>query len=265
MRQLQMANTKIETCRICGDKTTAKWIDPQFEELNFLGVKKRFMVEMGRWESKFIGGLCADCKKSEDERNEKEKIQKEIKETIQKGIQIIGGEFAYRNFNFSSYKPKTESQKEALKIAQAFDPSNDNLMLVGPTGSGKSHLAVSIATSSMPRLLSSQRWRVTELLRVLRMSKDAHEEWSRVSSLCNCPLLILEDFGAHKETDWGTSLLWEILDRRLEAGINGLIVTSNLGRTKLSEIMGDRIPSRLSQICRVVKIDGPDGRLNHAK
>lgn len=256
-----MANTRTEVCRMCGATTTARWIEAESQDLFFLGVKKTFVVENARWESDFFDGLCKKCKQANDLEKVKKENQRKIQETVTKAIKIIGGEFAYRNFNFDSYQPKTDSQKEALKIAKSFDPSKDNLMLVGPTGVGKSHLAVAIAMESMLRLLSSQRWRVSELLRHLRVEKSFTDEATKIESLVMCPLLILEDFGAHKETDWGTSILWEIIDRRLELCINGLIVTTNLGRGKMSEMIGDRIPSRLSQLCRVVKIDGPDARV----
>ena len=256
-----MENTRTKSCSDCGLSVTEKWINPEYETLDFMGEIRKFTIDPGHWETILINGLCPECKKREEIKNEKEKAEKAVQETIQKGIEIMGGEYAYKNYRFDSYKPKTESQKEALRICKEFDPSKDNLFLVGPTGVGKSHLACSISLESMPRLLSSQRWKITELLRQFRVSKSAVEEREEIDSLSRCPLLILEDIGAQKETDWGNSILWEILDNRIENGVNGLVITSNVGRSMLASTIGERIPSRISSICRVVKIEGPDHRV----
>lgn len=256
-----MENTRTKLCADCGVSVTEKWIPPEYETLNFFGEIRNFTVDPGHWQTILINGLCPKCKKREELKNEKEKTEKAVQETIKKGIEIVGGEYAYKNYRFDSYKPKTESQKEALRICKKFDPAKDNIYLVGPTGVGKSHLACSIALASMPRLLSAQRWKVTELLRQFRVFKGATEETEGIDSLSRCPLLILEDIGAQKETDWGNSILWEIIDNRIESGANGLIVTSNVGRSMLASSMGERIPSRLSSICRIVKVDGPDHRV----
>lgn len=261
MLRQSMENTRTKSCAECGVSVSEKWIKPEYETLNFLGEIRKFTIEPGHWETILSNGICPECKKSEDSKNEKEKAEKAVQETIKKGIEIVGGEYAYKNYRFDSYKPKSESQKEALKICNQFDPATDNIFLVGPTGVGKSHLACSIALSSMPRLLSSQRWKVTELLRQFRVFKGATEEAEGIDSLSRCQLLILEDIGAQKETDWGNSILWEIIDNRIERGVNGLIVTSNVGRSMLASTMGERIPSRLSSICRIVKVDGPDHRV----
>lgn len=256
-----MENTRIKLCVLCGIKVTEKWINPEYETLNFMGEIRQFTIDPGHWETILINGYCPECNKSEELRYEKEKTEKAVQETIKKGIEIVGGEYAYKNYRFDSYNPKTESQKEALKICREFNPSDENIYLVGPTGVGKTHLACSIALTSMPRLLSTKRFKVTDLLRNIRTLKSATDEEREIETLSECPILILEDIGAQKETDWGNSILWEIIDNRIERGNNGLIVTSNVGRSQLATTMGERIPSRISQLCRIVKIEGPDNRV----
>lgn len=259
-----MANTRINSCKSCGFKVTETFVPEEVMEYSLLGLRRKLVAEPAKWESVLVDGLCEKCKKREDLKREKEKSEKDKQEKIRKGCEIIGGEYAYRNFNFDSYKPKTESQKEALKVAMAFNPARDNVMFVGPAGTGKSHLACAIALQSEENLNKTKRWRITELLRDFRRI-EAYEEANKINAIVNCKLLIIEDFGAHKETDWSTSILWEILDRRIETGTNGLIMTTNIGRGKMAEEMGERIPSRLSALCKIVKIDGPDGRIKDEK
>ena len=102
---------------------------------------------------------------------------------------------------------------------------------------------------------------MTDLLRYLREIQTHEDEGAIFDSIVNSEILLIEDIGAHKETDWSTATLWDIIDKRIEKGINGLVVTSNFGRGTLAKQVGDRIPSRLSAMCRVINIDGDDHRL----
>jgi len=231
-----------------------------------MGVKKEFTVEVGYWKTDLIDGKCKTCKKGEDEENEKKNKEKAIQETIQKGIEIVGGEYAYRNYNFDSYKPKTKSQENALNICRSLDPQKENLILVGPAGVGKSHLACAIILSSILRLLSAQRWRVTELLRHIRKFNDnAKIQDEEIKKIINSKPLLIEDIGVEKDTTWGTSILWEIIDNRIDKGINGLILTTNIGRSKMAEAMSDRIPSRITQLCKTIYVEGPDHRIENMR
>lgn len=262
MLRQSMENIQIKSCKVCGEEVTERWINAQYETLNFLGVKKKFIVEPGRWESELTNGFCKSCFERETKRNEKEKAEKELQEKNSKAIEIIGGRYAFENFNFDSYSPKTKSQEIALKTCREFDFNFENLMLVGPAGVGKSHLACSILKNSGDCIFNSQRWRVTELLRRIREFNDnAKQQSIEIEKVVYSKILVIEDIGVEKDTVWGSSILWEILDKRIENGINGLILTSNLGRSKLAENMTDRIPSRISHLCKFVQIDGPDNRL----
>lgn len=255
-------NTRINKCADCDLTVTETWVKPVTRWLECMGMRKEFTVEMGRWETELENGRCKKCKKREDEENAKKETEKAVQEAIEKGIKVVGGEFAYRNYNFDSFKPKTESQKEALKVCKNFDPAMDNLILIGPAGVGKSHLACAIILSSLQNIASAQRWRVTELLRHFRKFNDnVINQENEIERVSNAKILVIEDIGVERDTTWGSSILWEILDKRIDRGINGLIITSNVGRSKLADTMSDRIPSRISQLCKFIQIDGPDHRI----
>jgi DNA replication protein DnaC len=76
---------------------------------------------------------------------------------------------------------------------------------------------------------------------------DLIEKYSEI------PFLVLDDFGVEKITDWSFQLLYIIINRRYE-NEKKTIFTSNFSLQELAERLGDdRIPSRIQQMCKVVK------------
>jgi len=73
-------------------------------------------------------------------------------------------------------------------------------------------------------------------------------------------LLFLDDLGAEKMSEWVAEQFYLILNFRYEAKLP-TIITSNYSLGELSERLGDRIASRIAEMCDVVKIDGKDRRL----
>jgi DNA replication protein DnaC len=249
-------------CKACGQGFTEIWTLTTYQEYELAGVKRKISLLpecVERWVSD--RGECKDCKQA---REAKELIALRLAETLslqKKCIELIGGEKPFKEFRFDSYQPRNESQRQALGACSHFDPSSENLLIIGPTGAGKTHLACATVLNHAERSLAFERHRITELLRVLRYERKAEDEEKYIRRLAELPILLIEDLGAQKTTDWAGAMLWEIIDRRLEKNQNGLIITSNLGRGKLAESMGDRVPSRLSGICKVITIDGEDFRL----
>ena len=74
------------------------------------------------------------------------------------------------------------------------------------------------------------------------------------------PLLVLDDIGVEKITGWSFQLLYIIINRRYE-NLMKTIFTSNFSLSELAEKLGDdRIPSRIQQMCKIVKSKDVDYR-----
>ena len=74
------------------------------------------------------------------------------------------------------------------------------------------------------------------------------------------PLLVLDDIGVEKITGWSFQLLYIIINRRYE-NLKKTIFTSNFNLTELAEKLGDdHIPSRIQQMCQIVKSKDVDYR-----
>lgn len=147
------------------------------------------------------------------------------------------------------------------------------LYLAGQVGTGKTHtawhaaMAWCVATGTVPRAQEVDDWtgrhgptviftRMTDLLDDLRPGDGARQ---RVRDCQHAQLLVLDDVGAEKASEWTQERLYSVIDHRY-ANCLPLIVTSNLPPGELAGQTGARTESRLAEMCRVVAITGTDRR-----
>jgi len=169
-------------------------------------------------------------------------------------------------FDNFDVRPGTETAyRRALEMAKGAAPHHF-LTLAGETGTGKTHLAIAIGRE----WLEGGRGRVlyvkvADVLDELRRGYDDREpgEMSGFDRLMewlkHVDLLIMDDLGVEKTTDWSSDKLDSIIDYRYEKGLT-TVLTTNLAPSQL----GSRIESRLRGGV-VVRIKALDYRQIQAK
>jgi DNA replication protein DnaC len=116
----------------------------------------------------------------------------------------------------------------------AFIPRHENILLCGPTGVGKSHLANALALEAIKRdysVLFRPTHRLLSDLNAARAS-GAYSRW--LTRILKMDLLVLDDFGLHPLATQATQDLYEIITERYERG--ALIITSNHAFEEWAEI-----------------------------
>ena len=131
------------------------------------------------------------------------------------------------------------------------------LVLVGPTGTGKTHLAVAIAWEWFDDGASVLFTRVDDLLDWLRQGYDDNSYHQRLEMLRRCALLILDDLGAEQTKGWAAEKIDRIVDWRYSAR-TPLVVTTNAKSEDLAERVASRLADRTCSV--VVQIDAGDYR-----
>lgn len=132
----------------------------------------------------------------------------------------------------------------------------------GPKGSGKSTIAAAFA-NSMIRSGKRVGWvNVPDFyLDCLRSQGEPGGVATMIDLALDRTqdLLVLDDLGAEKPSDFMQSLLYQILNRRMEK-MQPLVATSNLEPKALAERIGERNASRLDGLCTVFPLFGDDQR-----
>lgn len=137
-----------------------------------------------------------------------------------------------------------------------------SLLLVGGTGSGKTHQAYG-AIRAIGRSGAGCAWLVTtaaDLYGALRPRPrvDSEDEFDRFARM---GLLVLDDLGAAKGTEWNEEINYRLINYRYERRLP-TIVTTNVLPKNLQTALGERVASRLVEMADRVVIAGPDRRLN---
>lgn len=132
------------------------------------------------------------------------------------------------------------------------------LLLLGLTGTGKTHAAFAAlyAAARVGFTLSIRATTVPDLYALARPSGEGEAGFERFA---NADLLLLDDLGAAKASEWTEEITYRLVDHRYRECLP-TIITSNLPVDDLKVHLGDRIRSRLAEMCQRVTVAGPDRR-----
>ena len=129
------------------------------------------------------------------------------------------------------------------------------LIIVGPPGCGKSHLVSAVANKVREAGYSVLFERAPKLLMRLRSaynSKSRVCELELFEALGRVDLLVIDDLGAEKRTDWSEQTIYTVIDERYASG-RATLITTNLSLEELEEKVGERTMDRLIGSCRIIE------------
>ena len=158
--------------------------------------------------------------------------------------------------------------KHARFYADNFDTmrsENIGYLLWGSVGTGKSFFAACIANALMEKEIPVRMTNFALILNDLAASFEGRNEY--ISRLCRYPLLILDDFGMERGTEYGLEQVFNVIDSRYRSG-KPLIVTTNLTLDDLhnpEDTAHSRIYDRLLSMCVPVRFTGDNFRQETAK
>ncbi|MGW8889371.1 ATP-binding protein [Streptomyces sp. NPDC055749] len=135
-----------------------------------------------------------------------------------------------------------------------------SLLMAGVVGAGKTHQAYG-AVRRLVRSGVGVRWRATtaaDLYAELRPSSDTDSE-RVLAAYSRVPLLILDDLGAAKSSEFVEEQTYRLINRRYNYMLPTLI-TTNLRISDLKAYLGDRVTSRLAQMTTRVEFEPVDRR-----
>lgn len=179
-----------------------------------------------------------------------------------------------RNYSFENYKVCNENKTAYFKakkyVADLLAGKKSNsLFITGNIGTGKTHLAASIANELIK---NGQPVIFGTLINLLTEVKDSYSidgeyESKIINKYSKIGLLIIDDLGKERPSEWTLEKLFTIINNRYENNLP-VIITTNYNREKLRERLAcnknyeiaDSIISRLYEMCKGINITGKDKR-----
>lgn len=252
------ANTRIKKCLNCEATVT----ENRIETARF-GTRIIYAWVQDQWPS--MRGFCPTCELVEAAKEQaiREELCRQGRERRKKQemdalFKSFGGEKPATEFTFDKFDGILNFT--ALQKARAFDPSRHNLFLYGPTGTGKTHLACALAREQLEHGMDVEFYKVPALMREFRRRMEPDEEEALLKQLIKAPVLVIDDLGVGKATEYVIEKLHEVIDGRQNEYRHGLVLTSNLSLNGIAETFKDRIADRLNGMCEQVKMEGDSHR-----
>lgn len=144
----------------------------------------------------------------------------------------------------------------------------ENVLLVGPSGTGKTHLATGLGIAACGQGKKVRFYRVTELITTLLEAKEERQLLRLRAQLAKLDLLILDELGYVPASKAGAELLFDVIATAYER--QSVIVTTNLPFENWTEVLGsERLTGaaldRLTHRCHILETKGESYRLQDAK
>jgi DNA replication protein DnaC len=184
----------------------------------------------------------------------------------------------YAKCTFDTYYPaqgkyyinQLSAFKYAYTLARNYPAVDQGLLFMGTVGVGKTHLAVAILRSLIEEKgISCLFYEFGSLLKEIQNSYNPISQTSELGVLepvFNADVLVLDELGASKPTDWVRDTMMQIINTRYNNRKLTIFTTNYLdGRRSerdetLEERIGVRLRSRIFEMCKTVQLEGDDYR-----
>ena len=223
---------------------------------------KQFRMEAPPLEGRLLPHPC----RCEQERLDREAAEQEARRHRQAVADLKSKGFtdpAMREWTFANDNGKCPQMKHAHFYVEnwpAMQEENIGYLLWGGVGTGKSYFAGCIANALMEQEVAVRMTNFALILNDLTASFEGRNEY--IARLCRAPLLILDDFGMERGTEYGLEQVYNVIDSRYRSR-RPLIVTTNLSLQDLQhpqDTAHARIYDRLLEMCAPIRFSGENFR-----
>lgn len=143
------------------------------------------------------------------------------------------------SFDFAQVPGLAREQLETLAGASDWTRQARNVLLFGPSGVGKTHLAAAIGHGLATQSVRVRYFATTALVQQLQLARTQLRLEDALHKLDRYAALILDDFGYVKKSEQETQVLFELIAHRYETG--SLIITSNQPFAEWDRIFPDQM------------------------
>ena len=237
------------------------------------GKRKERKLNVPYLGERVVPTLCA-CGEEKIRREEEEKVRREEQKRCDDlfSFSLIDDRFkesTFENFKINEYNQR--QFKLAKRYVEKFEEMyarNKGLLFYGEPSTGKTYLASCIANALLKKRVPLI---VTSIIKLTSasgpFSKEAEEQRLLVRKMNAARLLVIDDLGTERETDYKMEQVFEIIDSRYGAK-RPMIITTNLSLYQMQHepnMRKRRVYERIFEICHPVEFTGPSWRWNTAE
>lgn len=231
------------------------------------GSRKQLRVKFG--DKTHVVRCVCKCESKELEEKKRQEEYEEQMRRINRLKEASMMDKKYREVTFDKYEVREENKKVfemAKKYADRFQnmyKKNQGLLLYGPVGTGKSFTAACIGNYLLD---NAKPVIMTSFVKILQDIWENDREAEYITILNSASLLIVDDLGTERETDYALEKVYNIIDSRVRAN-KPMIITSNLELNDMMEcedIRKKRIYDRILECCYPMYVGGKSFRMMKA-
>lgn len=210
-------------------------------------------IEQSYGHIRYLSGLC--------EQEVADRYQKRVQRWTREAGLPAGKSFA--NLNLAELSAPVQQQVIALKDQADWTHHAGNVLLIGPSGGGKSHIAAALANQLIEREVRVKWFSATALVQNLQKAKRELDLMTVMTRLDKYQVLVIDDIGYVKKNDAETQVLFEFIAHRYESG--SLIITSNQPFSQWDQIFPDTMMTvaaidRIIHHATIIEIEGESYR-----
>ncbi len=169
--------------------------------------------------------------------------------------------FSLSYYQGDDYRIMDNILRFSRNYAETFTRNSGSILMLGRTGLGKTHLSLAIADTVMKKGYSVIYDSAVNILRSIERDHFGREHSTEtIDLIMDCDLLILDDLGTEYESPFYNSMIYNIINTRLNRR-KPTIISTNLDYEGIARRYDERVVSRLTSIYKCLFFSGEDVRL----